>query len=268
MFLFIAAGATISPVRLTESAAAADTPAASASPDTAPQTPPAAANPQSASDPGDSKFAGHFSGKVTGPDGQPLAGARVYIAADKKGLDQIGPVRATTDGRGRFEFDAADMTYTAFDGLPVRRQGLLVVTAEGYAPDWLQTWGQNQSAFRSHSDPVEGADLNLRLAAADVPIQGRFLDPDGSPLAGARVRLIALAIPRDRDLDAHLAHETHPSAGFFGGPDFARFLGRPELVPGLTTETRTDVEGRFTISGLGRDRIAFLAVSAPGVIDT
>ena len=45
-------------------------------------------------------------------------------------------------------------------------------------------------------------------------------------------------------------------------------LGRLHLVPGLTTETRTDADGRFNLSGIGRDRIVRLTVSAPSVVDT
>src|SRR5262249_10325223 len=159
-----------------------------------------------------------------------------------------------------------DMTYTEVDGLPARREGLLVVTKDGHAPDWFHTWGQNHSGLQTHWDPVKGADVHLQLAEADVPIHGRLLDPTGRPLVDARVRLSRLMIPRRRDLDAHLGLMTRESALLLS-VDYERELYRPylALLPGLTTETRTDADGRFTISGLGRDRLAELSVSAPGV---
>ena len=72
----------------------------------------------------DPKFAGHFSGRVTGPDDQPLGGARVYIVPMDSRITQEGPVRAETGADGRFGFDAPDMTYLDDDGLPARRAGL------------------------------------------------------------------------------------------------------------------------------------------------
>jgi beta-lactamase regulating signal transducer with metallopeptidase domain len=233
------------------------------------------------SDPHDPAQAGHFSGQVSGPDGKPFKGARVYmlpvavypgsIKVDSKG---IGPVRAETSADGRFEFDAPDMTYAEFDGLPARLEGLLIVTAEGYAPDWMHTWGQ-MTGFTLREDwmPVKGTPLDMHLAKDDVPIHGRLLGPDGKPLAGARVKLHMLMVPRNRDLDAHLAHESKLDAHAYflsSGPSFERKLYWKfvPLVPGLPTEVRTDEDGRFRMSGLGRDRLAELAVSAPGVLDT
>jgi RNA polymerase sigma factor (sigma-70 family) len=229
------------------------------------QKPPPAANPE------DPKFAGSFSGRVNGPDGKPLAGAKVFIIpyyAEKK---EAGPVRATTDAEGRFSFDAPDLTYLAQDGLAARREGILIVTKEGFAPDWFHTWGADHQGLREYWDPLKGAEVSLQLARDDVPIHGRFLDPDGKPLAGARVRIKELMIPRDRDLTAHLEHWSKASvaSGFLTKvPDYLRELYRPGLIPGLTVETRTDAEGRFKLSGLGNDRLAVLSVSAPSVVDT
>jgi beta-lactamase regulating signal transducer with metallopeptidase domain len=254
MFLFIAWGAVASATRFAVPAVAA-------------QPAPAAQKPPSDPDLDDAKFAGHFSGRVTGPDGKPLGRARVFLLRSHGGSAAPGPVRAETDADGRFEFDAPDMTYTELDGLPARREGLLIVAKDGYAPDWFHTWGQDHGGLHGHWDPVKGAALNLQLAANDVPIHGRFLDPAGRPLAGARVRLSRLMIPSRRDLDAHLKLVAGEAAILIP-IDYERELYRPHLVPGLTTETRTDADGRFTMSGLGRDRLVELSVSAPGVVDT
>src|SRR5439155_11113592 len=137
---------------------------------------PATQKPPPAPDPEDPKLAGHFSGRVNGPDGKPLSGARVFIVPFHSEKKEAGPVRATTDADGRFTFDAPDMTYTEFDGLPARREGLLIVTKDGYGPDWMHTWGHKTGyGFRTHWDPVKGAEVTLQLAKDDVPIKGRFL---------------------------------------------------------------------------------------------
>jgi hypothetical protein len=217
-------------------------------------------------DPNDPNLAGRFAGRVVGPDGKPILRARVYIAPDDQKLKNVGPVRAETDAEGRFEFNAPDMTYTQLDGLPARRQGLLIAFAEGFAPDWMVTWGENGGSFRSHWDPVKGAEMTLRLAKDDVAIHGRLLGPDGKGLGGAHVRLIGLMVPYKQDLDQHLNREANRSA--MGVTDYARQLMRPDVLPGITAETQTDAGGRFIMRGLGRDRLALLEVSAPSVVDT
>jgi beta-lactamase regulating signal transducer with metallopeptidase domain len=251
--LFIGWGAIASATRFAASAGAAH--AASPIP-----------KPLSARDPEDPKFAEHFRGRVTGPDGKPMSGARVFIVPAHGTSKDIGKVRARTGADGRFAFDAPDMTYTDDDGLPSRREGYLMATAEGLGPDGMKTWGQDHVGLHTHWDPVKGTALNLQLATDDVPIHGRFLDPAGRPLVGARVRLSRLRIPMRRDLDAHLALVTKNHAIYIL-IDYERDLD-PDLVPGLTSQTRTDADGRFKLSGLGRDRLAELRVSAPGVVDT
>lgn len=287
MFMFIAGGAIASATRFAASASAAgtstgtvadvaspDPEASSTPPDIAAQAAPPIQKPLTARDPDDPKFAAHFSGRVTGADGKPVSRARVFIAPLSDGLNgelavraETGAlaVRAETGADGRFEFDASDMTLTDLDGLPTRRRCILIATCGGYGPDWIETRGRTRSSFVW--DPVKGTDLALQLATDDVPIHGRFLDPDGRPLAGARVRLNGLMIPQQRDLDAYLDREKKYSI-FAAGMNYERSLYRPPVLPGLTTETRTDADGRFTLSGLGRDRLAKLTVSAPSVVDT
>ena len=79
-----------------------------------PQFPRAAA----AADPDDPKLAGQFAGRVIGPEGEPVAGARLFITQNDPPPKEAGPVRATSGADGRFEFDAADMTFIGIDGLP------------------------------------------------------------------------------------------------------------------------------------------------------
>jgi protocatechuate 3,4-dioxygenase beta subunit len=248
LLLFVAWVATVSATRFAAPASAAQ----------------AAAQKQPvAEDPEDPRFAGHFRGRVSGPDGKPLAGAQVRIVP-VYGKSKEARVRVTTDADGRYAFDAPDMTYTELDGLPARREGLVIVSKEGHAPDWFHTWGHRTGlGFRTHWDPVKGDQVQMRLARDDVAIHGRLLDADGQPLAAARVRVRGLMIPRQYDLDAHLEREKKRSLVM--ASDNQQEID-PSRLPGLTTETRTDAAGRFTLSGLGRDRLAVLEVSAPSVV--
>jgi hypothetical protein len=233
----------------------------------APQQP-APASPRNAagSDPDDPKLAGTFTGRVLSPDAKPVAGAKVFIVPDDAKLKSIGPVRALTNADGRFSFDAPDLTFRDLDGLPARRQGLLFATHQGFAPDWMTTRGHHPDARQTLHTPVIQAEYTLRLAKNDVTIHGTLLDPDAGPLAGARVRLTALMVPRKFDLSTHLERESHSTVMNSIGHE--RKLTRPKLLAGAVVETFTDAAGRFAMAGLGRDRLAVLDVSAPNVIDT
>ncbi len=221
----------------------------------------------------DPEQAGRFVGRVLGPDGEPLAGARILIGRSREAL-RPDRVRDVTDEDGRFAFDAPDMTTIGLDGLPRRRPGWLIADADGLAPDWFRTWGETRSGIRSHWDPVKGADLTLRLAEDDVPIRGRLLGPDGRPLVGADVRVTSLQIPQGHQLDTHLERIKN-----FDPTDFitrshlipplrSLYNGLPDLLPGVDTRASTGADGRFTLRGLGRDRIVGLAIRRPGVVDT
>jgi hypothetical protein len=253
--------------RPTAITAAPTRPAARSASAPAPQQPaPVIPRNSAGSDPDDPKLAGTFTGRVIGPDAKPVAGAKIFIVPDDAKLKAIGPVRTLSDADGKFSFDAPDMTFMNLDGLPARRQGLLFASKEGYAPDWMTTWGHQPDAWQRLNTPVKQAEYTLTLAKNDVTIHGTLLDPDGARLAGARVRLTALMVPRKLDLSAHLERESHLSLR--NSTDYERKLTRPKLLPGATVETFTDAGGRFEMSGLGRDRLAVLEVSAPKVVDT
>ncbi len=121
-----------------------------------PQAAQPAQKPAAATDSDDPRLAGHFAGRVLGPDGKPLAGARMYIARDDPKLKEIGPVRAQTTADGRFAFDAPDMTYSELDSLPARRQGLLIAVADGFAPDWMVTWARTTAHSARTGIPSQG----------------------------------------------------------------------------------------------------------------
>ena len=253
--------------RPTAITAAPSRPAARSGSTRAPQQPATASSRNAdGSDADDPRLAGTFTGRVLGPDGKPVGGAKIFIVPDDAKLKAIGPVRALTDADGRFSFDAPDMTFRSLDGLPARRQGLLFATHEGYAPDWITTWGHQPEARQRLNTPVKQAEYTLRLAKNDVTIHGRLFDPDGQRLAGARVRLTELMVPLKFDLNAHLERESHMTS--MNSSDYERTLTRVKLLPGATVEAFTDAAGRFVMSGLGRDRLAVLVVSAPNVVVT
>ena len=90
------------------------------------------------------------SGRVLGPEGQPVVGATVRAWSDAAKSRTL--VRTTTVLDGRFRLDRdPDLASAA----------MIVATADGLGPDWVRL-----------VDPTR-SDVTLRLAKDDAPIQGR-----------------------------------------------------------------------------------------------
>ncbi len=233
--------------------------------------PGAQAEPQAPIDLNDPATADLYSGKVVDAQGKPLDGVKVYIVPQRElprspGPTDPGVVRAITAAGGRFRFSAKDLTFTALDGLPARRPGVLIASSEWYGPDWVPTWGQNRSPVVSHLDPVKGAEWTLTLPRDDVAIRGRLLGPDGRPLAGAVVRLTGLYVPLKKDLNAYLEKQKSLTLHIMS-TDYDQSLDTPRVLPSAGTEAVTNADGRFRFTGLGRERLARLSIRGPGVAD-
>ncbi len=175
-------------------------------------------------------------GRVVDPDGKPVAGARLHVWLKAPG----GKPRATTgpDGRFRVSVAAADLD----------RGATLVARADGLGPDWVKL-----------ERPGKG-EVVLCLPRDDLPIDGRVLDLEGRPIAGATVRVLSLKKPPEGDLANWLAEQKQ-----------GRTIGLPSLpaeaLAGPATAT-TGKDGRFRLSGFGRERVVTLLVRGPGIQQT
>jgi RNA polymerase sigma factor (sigma-70 family) len=183
-------------------------------------------------------------GRVLGPDGRPVAGAKLYLNyRSPKPLDY--PVRATSGEDGRFEFTFArselDPTYS---DSPVSQ---VVAVAMGYGFDFAQVGG-----------PGAGRELTLRLVK-DIPVVGRILDSDGKPVAGAKVRVAGVRVYKGEDLQEEL--DDVRRGGWGTSP--AKFWAGP--LPGQPASVTTAGDGKFRLTGLGRERIADLVVEGPAI---
>ena len=227
----------------------------------------AGANPAATFDPEDPKLAGHYAGRVLDREDRPVAGARIFVVPTVPMPDNPGPVRAVTGADGRFEFDAPDMSFTEIDGLPARLEGLVMATADGFQPEFEISWGQTPVYLRVGTLQAKGPDLELRLRRGDVPIHGRLLDEKGQPLAGTSVKVCTIWMPPENQLAADLKAFA-VSKGAQWPFNYEKVLHRPEVLPGISTEAIADADGRIHISGLGRDRLVELLVTAPSVVDT
>ena len=177
-------------------------------------------------------------GRVLRPDGKPAANATIIR---RQWDEATGTVKettvATTGADGRFEVEYRDLAN-------------LIATAPGFAPDWS---GQD----------FLGGDLTLTLAER-ASVQGRLVNLEGKPIAGARVKVSAVKEPVRGNLKAAVeAFRLNPE---WTGQALPKTLGNP--VPQSTTEAKTDRDGRFTLEGFGANRVLELRVEADGLEST
>jgi RNA polymerase sigma factor (sigma-70 family) len=190
-------------------------------------------------------------GRVLDPDGKPVAGAEVYVfhRINYNGVKETDPRyragRVTVcdvDGRFQFELDKSASDFPS-EGA-AWREARIAAVAPGFGAAWVDAGMIAQTG-----------EAALRLVRDDVPIRGRVLDTQGRPVPGAAIKVAEIHVPKEgRDLDAMLAsgeYESYQSDESFPSPTW---LGRQgSAIAGA--------DGRFEITGVGRDRIAGLEVT-------
>ncbi|MBI1914176.1 MAG: sigma-70 family RNA polymerase sigma factor [Planctomycetes bacterium] len=168
-------------------------------------------------------------GRVLGSDGKPIKDANVGLwpATGKEPL-----ARTMTDAEGRFRLSVAK---------GIAQDGTIVATAPDRRPDWAAV-------------PTAGGakDLTLRLAEDDLPIEGRILSLEGKGLANVPVQVVWVSKNPDGDLTAWIE-------GVKKGWWFQYKRVPPEAL-GLPASLTTDREGRFRLTGVGRERLVYLKV--------
>jgi RNA polymerase sigma factor (sigma-70 family) len=200
-----------------------------------PAVPPAAAPADNAAPPPaaaapDTGRTGVLSGRVMDTEGQPVPGARLSLWTKPVPGRPATPPRTTAgaDGRFRLSIPPADL-----------KQGTLVAAAAGYGPDWA-----------GPADLARHGDLTLRLHRDDVPVNGRVLDLEGRPIPGVRVEIVLLQRAPAGGLDEYIRKRQR---GIYLHPPGVR----PEVL-GWPAARTTDADGRFRLTGAGRERIVQL----------
>ena len=131
---------------------------------------------------------GRAAGRLAGGRGEALC-LRVPTHRPARAAPPAPEGRATADAEGRFTVEAPAPGRPTH--VPGARPPTVVATLDGYGP---------AAAER----PATDGSLTLRLAADDVPIEGRILDREGRPVAGATVQVWSLWWPHEGDLDPWL----------------------------------------------------------------
>ena len=202
--------------------------------------------------------------RVLDPDGNPAAGAAVYLSdqtyhpnfSGVSWMDhdpRTGVLRTRTGPDGSFRLSADDAK-AALDHdakAVLDRKAQLVVMAEGCGPAFV--------------DPSVGDSMKvLRLVKDDVPIRGRVIDIQGRPVAGATVQLVGILWPPSAKLDEWLDALKTEKVAYDVSYRMLRWWSNDD-IPSLFPAVTADREGRFTLKGVGRERIASLLISGPGI---
>ena len=200
--------------------------------------------------PGDQVVAG----QVLGADGKPFPGASVYVST-YTAKDQTDPkVRATSGPDGRFRFTATRSEVDCNE--------TVAAVAPGCGPDWVELAGLD----RSGDLPA------LRLVKDDVPITGQVLDLENEPVPNAVVRVVRVRkmpgedlAPWVKDLQAVAGKSIFDLGRARTLMGYERTMKPVWGVLGVPPSVQADADGRFRLSGFGRERLVELALEAPGL---
>jgi RNA polymerase sigma factor (sigma-70 family) len=175
-------------------------------------------------------------GQVLGDDGKPYAGAEVFVWTNAVKNKADMPVRAITAGDGHFRLSIAKAD--------LERDAKIVAKAKPHGPDWAEV-----------AKLGKGGEITLRLAKDDVPINGKVLDLEGRPVAGVTIDVIRLE---------QSAMGPWLEAAKRGTSNHQERELASVALDGLITVT-TGKDGRFRLTGFGRNRVVLLSVHAENI---
>ena len=217
----------------------------------------------------------HYRGRVVDPNGKPVAGAKLFLVYWTHGATagETAKPRAVSDAQGSFEFLVKRSEFEADGNEGLSSQLFAVGTGFGFAAAAsvdFETSGellkQLPLATRQYLAARAGAhNPVLRLALDDVPIAGRVLTIEGRPVAGACVRVKELSFNDQGSLDSWERAAKEPKADYYSFRNHAPNTVNGPQVAAAIPDVAADADGRFTMRGIGRERIVWLMISGAGI---
>jgi RNA polymerase sigma factor (sigma-70 family) len=209
----------------------------------APKRMPELVNTRDVKPPADDKEVLTYAGRVLGPDGQPVVGARLFLTlSHRQDLEPV-PESATTGPDGRFAFTAPKARFG--------EHGTIVsASAARYGVGWVAV-------------PSNGKrnDLTIHLVEDDIPLAGQIVDLEGKPIAGVTLTVLQVNAASGEDLGPWL--EAVAGRKELDRKLEQRFLERHTV--GLATKVTTDAEGRLRLTGIGRNRLVVARLDGPTI---
>jgi 5-hydroxyisourate hydrolase-like protein (transthyretin family) len=181
-------------------------------------------------------------GQVQDPAGKPVAAAKVYLSYYDKARPKPKE-RATSDADGRFRFtfrkSEVNPHYTWFTDEGWKRAKVAAVVP-GFGLQWVEAASLGKG------------EVILRLVKDDVPIEGRVLTLEGNPVAGATVKVVSISAAPGEDLSDFIKTSRMP-----------RSKNLTPWTVGLTDTLTTGADGRFRLTGVGRERVVEFDIGGP-----
>ncbi len=207
-----------------------------------------------------------FRGRVLDLQGQPVAGARLYLVSDA--YSHIAPQEVVSGADGSYRLELPGSTFRKnFGTSPPQMWAAISASAPGFGPDWLNVEPEVKGGKPSiQAETVY--DFHLPPGGAIV---GQVVDLKGKQVKGALVRVMSILAPKDerwepiltrlRKGDSNVLYGSSSVPGSWRMPANNTAL---EMIP----VSSTDADGRFRIDGAGGGRLVKLNVSGPGVRPT
>ncbi len=205
-------------------------------------------------------------GKVLREGNRPVAHAHLYLTVNEwTKPEDLGASDAA--GNYRFVVSASKLLRKVTGSWLDKSLASLTAVASGFGPDWSELpdieggrYGQFKAEY-AH-------DFHL---AADLPVNGRVLDGQGKPVAGATVEVSAMhdlsdphwwkMPPAIKSIDTKIMSRQEVDPGDWFSPLYRTAW---QVIPPATTDT----EGRFRLNGVGGNRAVRLEVRGPGIRST
>ncbi|MFI5459492.1 MAG: sigma-70 family RNA polymerase sigma factor [Isosphaerales bacterium] len=197
-------------------------------------------------------------GRVVGPDGKPVKDAQVVLSLPLPSTSEIRscePV-ARSGPDGRFQATVLRERLEQLEQLAVGRLEptygpILGAIVPGFAIDWI----------KADLKSVERGELTIAVGSDDVPIEGRINSLEGRPVAGLTVRVTSVVAVLPGFLEKLRSNEWQMNRAMRDVMRDGISLGERGPIPPVTT----DREGRFRLSGIGRDRLALLFIEGGSI---
>jgi hypothetical protein len=191
-----------------------------------------------------------YSGRVLGPDGQPVTGAKLYISPGWGYMKRpyLSQEYATTEPGGRFQFMVPRAQFA-------EQVTVVAAMAAEYGAGWVKVMADGKKD-----------DLTLRLVKDDMPINGQIVDLEGKPVPGATLRVQQIHAAPGEDLGPWLLAAMDKKAPSRGRSLRLEQKYLSHYTIALSPIATTDAEGRFQLHGIGRNRLVRAQLDGPTIV--
>jgi hypothetical protein len=177
-------------------------------------------------------------GKLLDADSKPVADAPVRVWSSRNGDKLPDPV-TRTDSAGAFQFKPAPKE--------LEDNAIVLFCPSGLPAEWLPL-----SRFQGEHA--------VKLPTDDVVVTGKIMSLENQPIKGVTVEVVRVGNAAEGDLKAWLDQTVKEQRMRETG-----LITLPAGLVVLTVKATTDADGKFKLSGFGRDRVLTVKVYGPKV---